>query len=88
MECMVQGSNPGGGQILRTGPDRPWALPSRLYNGYRVIHVVKWRRSDLYHPPTSSIEVKERVELYLYSRLWTFVAFYLLPTPHVEADGT
>jgi hypothetical protein len=28
--------NPGGGQIFRTRPDRPWGPPSLLYNGYRV----------------------------------------------------
>ena len=32
----VWGSNPGGGDILRTRPDRPWGPPSLLYNGYRV----------------------------------------------------
>ena len=32
----VPGSNSGGGEILRTFPDRPWGLPSLLYNGYRV----------------------------------------------------
>ena len=26
------------------------------------------------HPPTSSAEVKERIELYLYSPLWVFMA--------------
>ena len=25
-----------GGEIFRTRPDRPWGLPSLLYNGYRV----------------------------------------------------
>ena len=25
------------GEIFRTRPDRPWGLPSLLYNGYRVI---------------------------------------------------
>jgi hypothetical protein len=29
------GSNPGGGEIFRTRPDRPWGPPSLLYNGYR-----------------------------------------------------
>jgi len=33
---MVRGSNPGGGEIFRTCPDRPWDSPSLLYNGYRV----------------------------------------------------
>jgi len=28
--------NPGGGEIFRTYPDRPWGPPSLLYNGYRV----------------------------------------------------
>jgi hypothetical protein len=29
-------SNAGGGETFRTRPDRPWGLPSLLYNGYRV----------------------------------------------------
>jgi hypothetical protein len=32
----VRGSNPGGGEIFRTCPDRLWDPPSLLYNGYRV----------------------------------------------------
>ena len=30
------GSNPGGGEIFRTRPDRPWGPPSLLYDGYRI----------------------------------------------------
>jgi hypothetical protein len=30
------GSNPGGGDIFCTCPDRPWVPPSLLYNGYRI----------------------------------------------------
>jgi len=30
------GLNPGGGEIFRTCPDRPWSPPGLLYNGYRV----------------------------------------------------
>ena len=30
------GSNPGGGEIFRTCPDRPWGPPSLLYNEYQV----------------------------------------------------
>ena len=29
-------SNPGGGEIFRTYPDRPWDPPNLLYNEYRV----------------------------------------------------
>jgi hypothetical protein len=29
---MAQGSNPGGGEIFRTCPDRPWRPPSLMYN--------------------------------------------------------
>jgi hypothetical protein len=29
--------NPGGGEIFRSRPDRPWGPPILLYNGYRVI---------------------------------------------------
>ena len=31
---MVRGSNPGGGEIFCTCPDRPWGPPTHLYNGY------------------------------------------------------
>jgi hypothetical protein len=56
-----------GGEIFPTRPDRPWGPCSLLYNGYRVFPGGKaawaWRL-----PPTpSSADVKERVELYLYS---------------------
>jgi len=62
---MVHGLIPGGGgEIFYHCPDRLWGPPSLLYKGYRVIPRGKaagaWRQ-----PP--SAEVKERVELYLYS---------------------
>ena len=56
-----------GGEIFRTRPERPWGPPSLLCNGYRVISGVKRPGSGVDYPPTSSAEVKERVELYLYS---------------------
>jgi hypothetical protein len=64
----VRGSNPGGSEIFRSRPDRPWGPSSLLYNGYRVSFPgVKWPGRGIDHPPPSSSEVKERVELYLYS---------------------
>jgi hypothetical protein len=58
----------GGGEIFRTRPDRPWGLPSLLYSENRVsFPEVKRPARGVDHPPSSSAEVKERVELYLYS---------------------
>jgi hypothetical protein len=68
MGWTVRGSNPGGGEIFRSRLDRPWGPPSLLYNGYRVSFPgVKRPNRGVDHPPSSSAEVKERVELYLYS---------------------
>jgi hypothetical protein len=63
----VRGPNPGGGEIFHTRPDRPWGPHSLLYNGYRVFTGGKAAGAWRYHPSPSSAEVKERVELYLYS---------------------
>jgi hypothetical protein len=61
-------TNPDGGEIFRTRPDRTWGPPSLLYNGYRVSFPgVKRPGRGVDHPPSYSVEVKERVELYLYS---------------------
>ena len=59
----VRGSNPCGGETFLTRPDRLWGPPSLLFKGYRVQR--PGRGVD--HPPPSSAEVKERVELYFYS---------------------
>ena len=58
----------GGGEIFRTRPDRPWDPPSLLHNEYRLSFPgVKRPGRGVDHPPLSSAEVKERVELHLYS---------------------
>ena len=57
----VRGSNPGGGKIFRTCPDRPWGPPSLLYNGYRVFPGSKERPGRDADPslPSSAVVMKE-----------------------------
>jgi len=63
--------------MFRTRPDRPWGPASLRCSGYRVSFPgVKRPGRGVNHPPPVSAEVKERVGLYLYSPLWTFVACY------------
>ena len=67
----LRGSNPSGGEIFRTCPDRPWGPPIFLYNGYRVFLGGKERPGrDADPSPPSSVVGHEKVELYLYSPLW------------------
>jgi hypothetical protein len=48
----VRGSNPGGGEIFRTRPDRHWGPLTLLYNGYRVSFPgVKRPGRGVDHPP-------------------------------------
>ena len=56
----------GGGEIFRTRPDRPWGPPIQ-HSLYRVIPEGKRLGRGVIHPPPSSADVKERVELYLCS---------------------
>jgi hypothetical protein len=53
----VRGSNPGGGEIFRTCPDRPWGPPSLLYNGYRVFPEGKERPGRDADPSSASSAV-------------------------------
>jgi hypothetical protein len=63
----IEKKNPGGSDILRIRPNQPWGPPSLLYNGYRVCLGGKAARAWRWPSPSSSAEVSERVELYLYS---------------------
>ena len=53
-------------------PDRPWGLPSLLYNGYRIIPGGKMSGEWGWPAASSSAEVKERIQL-TFSPLWAFV---------------
>jgi hypothetical protein len=63
----VRGSNPGVGKIFLTCPEWPWGPPSLLYDGYRVFPGGKAAGAWPWTSTTSRAQVKERVELYLYS---------------------
>jgi hypothetical protein len=57
----VGGLNPSGGKIFCTCLDRPWGLPSLLYNGYRVFPRGKVRpgRAADHSPPSSAMVMEE-----------------------------
>ena len=56
------------GEVSLTRPDESWGALSLLYNGYWFSPPgVKRPGRGVNHPPLSSVEVKERVELYLCS---------------------
>ena len=71
-------------------PDWPWGPSSFLWNGYWVLPRVKWLGRGIDHPPPSSADVKERVQLYLYSPSgplwpvigWTLPIFILMTAEH------
>jgi hypothetical protein len=61
-----RGSNPVVGEIFCMRPYRSWGPLSVLLNGYRLSFPgVKRPGRRVDHPPPSSAEVKERVELHL-----------------------
>ena len=61
-------------EIFRTLLDQPWVPPSLLYIGYRLSSLgVKRPGRGVDHPPLSSDEVKERVEIFIL-RFWAFMA--------------
>ena len=70
--------NRGWCEIFSARPDRPWGPPILLYDGYRVSFTrVKRPGRGANHPPPSSPEVKDRVELHLhglfYGELYLFI---------------
>jgi hypothetical protein len=56
---MVRESNPGGGEIFRTCPDRFLGPHSHLYNAYRVFPGGIERDAEP-SPPTSAVVMKEK----------------------------
>jgi len=55
-------------EIFQTFPYRHWGPHSLLLNGYWVSFLrVKRTESGIYHPSPSTVKIKDRVWLYLYS---------------------
>jgi hypothetical protein len=73
-------------------PERPWGPPSLLYNAYRIFTGGKAAGAWRWPPTPSSVQVKERVELYLYSPLrpsWAVLGWPLpLPLLLMSLTGT
>ena len=67
MSWTVPESNPGGDEIFRTRPDRPWVPLSLLYSGYRVFPRSKAAGAWRWPPTPISAQVEGRVELYICS---------------------
>jgi hypothetical protein len=64
MDCR----NPSENKIFCTHPHQLWSSPILLYNAYQVYFLgVQQLACGIDHPPPSSVMVRERVELYLYS---------------------
>ena len=64
----VRGSNFDGDKIYRTRPNRKRSPHNHLKNGHRVSFTgVKRPGRGVKHPTQYSAEVKETVELYIYS---------------------
>jgi len=62
------GLNPGGGEIFPTHPNQSEGLHNLLCNEYKVSFTgVKQLGCGIKHPTLRGVEVRERVELYLYS---------------------
>ena len=74
-----QGIKSWWGDIFCSHTYRLWHLPSLLYNVYQISFLgVKHSGHDIDHPPPSSAEVKERVEIFLYFCLRAFMACYMV----------
>ena len=93
----VRGSNPGGGEVFRTCPDRPWGPPSLLCNGYRVFPggkewpgrdadpshlLVPWSRKGRTIPPLPLRAVRPVQSLSACTRMTFTFTFTLLAVPH------
>jgi hypothetical protein len=76
------------GEIFRIPPERPWAPLSLLHNEHRVLTAGKAAGTWSWPPTPSNADIKERVELYIYSLsgpLWRVLG-WLLPLPLFQTN--
>jgi len=66
-DWMVRGSKPGWCEIFRTRQDWPCGPPNLIYKGYRVFPRDKAAGAWRWPYTPSNADVKQRVQLYLYS---------------------
>jgi len=71
-----------GSQIFRTCPNRPWAHPASYTMGTGSFPGVNRPGRGVDHPPSSSADVKERVELRLRGLFKSNFTFVLTTTLH------
>ena len=73
----VRGSNPGGGEIFRTCPDRPWGPPSFLYNRNQVFPGGKAAEAWRWPPTPSSTKLTfTRLMTYIYN-VYIYIYIYI-----------
>ena len=86
-----QGSNPGGARFSAPILTGPGAHPASYTMGTGSFPGVKRPGRGVDHPPPSIAEVKERVELYLYSTSgpsWLVIGWTLEQARFLHADNT
>jgi hypothetical protein len=89
----VRGSNPGGGEFSAPFHTCPGAHSASYTMGPGSFPGVKWSGRGFNHPPPSSAEVKEGVDLYFYSPSgplwqvigWTFMSVVVVVVVVVAA---
>jgi hypothetical protein len=65
----IRGSNPEGGEVFHTRPQRPWDKPSLYTKGTVYFPSLQRPAPGVAHPHPSMVEFKERVALHIYSAL-------------------
>jgi hypothetical protein len=74
LDRAVREYNPGRDALFPINSYRPWDKSSLIHNMYGIIPDGKKRSRGTDHPPTYSVELQERLALYVYSTSRTSLA--------------